>query len=53
MGRAKLVFFILIFNLKRYNLLLPAFTDPKPKQHRHGSYRAGSYHPGTGAGTTL
>lgn len=28
MGRAKLVIFILIFNFKRYNLLLPALTNP-------------------------
>ncbi|SIQ66352.1 hypothetical protein SAMN05421545_0945 [Pontibacter lucknowensis] len=27
MGRAKLVFFILIFNLMFYNLLLPAFSN--------------------------
>lgn len=41
MGRAKLVIFILIFNFKRYNLLLPAFTNPKNEQDRHGSYKAG------------
>lgn len=27
MGRAKLVFFILIFNFMRYNLHLPAFKN--------------------------
>jgi hypothetical protein len=53
MGRAKLVIFILIFNFKWYNLLLPAFTSPKRKNNLHGSYKAGTHHPGAGAGVTV
>jgi hypothetical protein len=53
MGRAKLVIFILIFNLKRYNLLLPAFPYPKHTDNLHGSYKAGTHHPGAGAGNSL
>jgi hypothetical protein len=53
MGRAKLVIFILIFNLKRYNLHLPAFTYPKHTDNLNGSYKAGRQHPGAGAGISL
>ena len=40
MGRAKLVIFILIFNFKCYNLLLPASTNPKHELDSYGNYRA-------------
>jgi hypothetical protein len=41
MGRAKLVFFILIFNFMRYNLHLPALIKKYKSIPSNGSNKAG------------